>query len=327
MFEVRYTCGAIAFFAVACGGKGEQAAIPWTPDTGVAYADNTAPEAPAITLSPESPSTVDALFVEITAPATDADGDTLEYHFVWSRDGEARDDLVAETVGSVFTRRGETWSVAVLAHDGLASGTQVEASVTIGNSLPTLSSVAITPSELIETREAECVVGETDDADHDTVQVRPRWVLNGDELDREGPLTGDHFDKNDTIMCRVYLDDGVEQPPPIESETIIVDNTVPTVVGVSLSDFEPSTEDAVLAVPEGWYDEDGDAEDYIYNWYVNFVLVSTDPILDSVFTADHDNIYVELIPFDGDEQGIPVKSRYGIVLSEGSDTGVGSSVD
>jgi hypothetical protein len=270
---------------------------------------NKVPTAPEISLVPEEPYTRADLSVLIDKPASDSDGDALSYRYTWAQDDAARLDLKTATVESVYTRRGEVWTVTVVAHDGVSSGPEVVESVEIRNSLPALTSLVVSPSEVDELSEVECTPGDTIDQDHDPVGVMTRWVVSGVELEIEGPLTGEFFDRGDEIFCRAYLDDGVDTTTQ-DSRVLVVNNALPWVVGVTLSHDNPSPSDVLEAVPEGWWDDDGDPEGYLYAWFVNWDLASEEATIDSTVFSPGDNIFVELTAYDGLGVGNTVASHY-----------------
>jgi len=273
-----------------------------------ASATNKVPSSPEISIQPAVPDTQADLSVIIEEPAVDFDGDDLSYRYSWEQDGEARTDLDTATVDSVFTRRGEIWTVEVTAHDGVSSGPPVTEEVEIQNSPPELSNITITPATVDELSEVECSPGEPIDKDHDPVGIMTRWVVNGEELEIEGPLTGDDFDKGDEIVCRAYMDDGMATVSQ-DSHTVVVENAAPWVVGVTLSHNNPTPADIMEAIPEGWWDDDDDPEGYLYAWFVNWDLASEAPTIDSALFSPGDNIFVELTAFDGATVGNTVSSH------------------
>ena len=130
----------------------------------------------------------------------------------------------------------------------------------------------------------------------------------GEELEVEGPLTGDHFEKGDEIVCVAYMDDGAETVTQ-KSRAVFVQNAAPWVVGVTLSSNNPTPDDVLEAIPEGWWDDDGDEEGYLYAWYINWELASEEPTIDSSVFSTGDNIFVELTAFDGVSVGNTVASH------------------
>ena len=269
---------------------------------------NQVPTAPKIVLDPDMPDTTEDLVVIIKEHSSDADDDALIYRYKWKQDGGLRSDLTQSTVAALHTRRGEIWTVTVTAYDGIGIGPEETDKVEIHNSIPVLSAVTITPSEVDELSEVECVTGEVTDADHDPVGVMTRWMLNGEELEIEGPLTGEDFDKGDEIVCVAYLDDGIETVTQ-KSHSVFVENTAPWVVGVNLSTNNPGPDDVLEAIPEGWWDDDGDSEGYLYAWYVNWDLASEEATIDGSVFSTGDNIFIELTAWDGETIGNTVASN------------------
>jgi len=289
---------------LACGAKDEDGYGSGA-DGG---ANNKVPSAAGIALGPPRPDTQTDLVVLIEEPATDGDGDELSYRYVWEQDGVVRTDLTDATIDSIHTTRMEVWTVTVTAFDEWSTGPEVSDSVEIANSPPQLSAITIAPAEIDELSEVTCTTGETSDGDYDLVGVMTRWVVSGEELDTEGPLYGDDFDKGDEILCRAYLDDGVETVTQ-DSRTVVVQNAAPWVVGVTLSHNNPTPEDTLEAIPEGWWDDDDDPEGYLYAWFINWTLASEEPTIDSSVFSPGDNIFVELTAFDGVTVGNTVASH------------------
>ena len=105
---------------------------------------NAAPEGLSISLTPEAPSTTEDLTVVIDSEAVDDNGDSVQYTYRWSRDGEAVPDATAQTLPRALTSKGETWEVSVIPTDGKKPGTAATASAVIVNSPPEVTA-AISP--------------------------------------------------------------------------------------------------------------------------------------------------------------------------------------
>ena len=275
---------------------------------------NTPPGMPGISLTPANPTAADDLVVEIVTPATDPDGDEVEYRVAWTVDGEQLEGVEGLTLESMFTRRGERWTVNVTSFDGIEGGGVAVKRVDIENTLPTVESISISPSEAYEKTELVCVYSEPQDMDNDVIDQRQAWSVNGDELPVIGTLTGEHFDKGDEVVCLVHANDGVEASAPFMSEPIIVQNSLPSIVGCSfeVENNEFPVGEPVVIQSNGWNDDDGDLEDYLYAWYVNGSMVAeTVELAPSQFGVG-DSIYVELTAWDGEDVGNMARSPYGI---------------
>jgi hypothetical protein len=292
----------ISLFLVACGSTGKSLLGS---DSDSFEGGNQSPGMPGIALLPEYPSSSDDLVVEIVTPATDPDGDEVEYLVTWMVDGEELEGVETLTLENMFTRRGETWSVTVESFDGIVGGGMTGASVDIENSPPTIESITVSPMEIYEKTVVSCEYDEPVDLDNDVIQQLQSWALNGMELDVRGDLDGSHFDKGDVIECLVYADDGIAPLVPIRSEPITVLNTAPNLIGCGfdLEDNQAPVGEPVVVTSNGWVDDDDDPEGYIYDWYVNWVLVSAEATLDPELFNAGDNIYVEMTAWDGESEG------------------------
>ena len=69
----------------------------------------------------------------------------MTFAYAWTRDGEALDWTEA-TVPASQTAHGETWEVTVTPTDGELAGEPVTASVTVGNTLPSVERVELGPN-------------------------------------------------------------------------------------------------------------------------------------------------------------------------------------
>lgn len=96
---------------------------------------NNAPEIDYIFIDPTAPS--DSNDLEAVVRAIDPDGDSLNYSYVWYRDGvEATEVGDSDKVDADLTTAGEVWTVTVTVTDGSASDTESSDEVTIA--LPTV---------------------------------------------------------------------------------------------------------------------------------------------------------------------------------------------
>jgi len=288
--------GMISLCAFACADKGT---------SGSYEPGNRAPGMPGIALLPENPSAADDLVVEIVTPATDPDGDEVEYLVTWLVDGEEVEGVDTLTLENMFTRRGETWSVTVKSFDGIVGGGLTGASVDIENSPATVASITVSPAEVYEKTRVSCEYEEPVDLDNDVIQQLQVWAVNGIELDVRGDLDGALFDKWDVIECLVYADDGIAPLEPLRSEAVTVMNSPPHMIGCGfdLEDNQAPVGQPVVVMSNGWVDDDDDPEGYIYDWYVNWVAVSSEPTLSPELFEAGDNIFVEMTAWDGEGEG------------------------
>lgn len=284
-------------------------------DTEEVRVGNAPPGPIAIALLPPTPTSADDLTVDLIDEAVDPEGEPVEYIIEWSVDGVLLEGVESMTLESMFTARGERWSVLVTAFDGVLEGGQAAESIDIHNSLPTVEFITISPDDIQEKSEVTCEYDEPLDLDNDIIQQLQTWAVNGIELDVRGSLFGTDFDKGDEISCWVYADDGVGEAEPHRSSSVTVLNTVPHVIGCSLEDNEPAEDQPLAVESQGFIDEDDDPEGYVFQWYVNAVPVSTEAVLPPILIDAGDNVYVECTAWDGEQAGNTVTSGHGTVVA------------
>jgi len=98
----------------------------------------------------------------------------------------------------------------------------------------------------------------------------------------------------------------------------VVQNSLPSVVSVTISPEPAYTNTNLTASPSGWYDADGDSEGYQWQWQKN-VTGSWQNISDATSgTLDHSNfvrgdqIKIICVPYDGTDSGNPVNATIAI---------------
>lgn len=103
---------------------------------------NSAPTAPALSISPAAPLSGDALVCQVDADSFDADGDLVTYTFAWEVDGQpwlgqpGTTTFDGDTVPAAVTLDGESWTCVVSPDDGEAVGPAGEATVAMPDGPP-----------------------------------------------------------------------------------------------------------------------------------------------------------------------------------------------
>ena len=110
---------------------------------------NNVPTAPVVRVTPDAPTTLNTLQVEIVTSATDLESAALGYRYQWFVDGVANASLTSDTVTAPFTERGQNWSVEVRAFDGLDESAPATAWVVIVNAPPQMK-VPLPNPEIVE---------------------------------------------------------------------------------------------------------------------------------------------------------------------------------
>ncbi len=141
---------------------------------------NTPPTAPAVSIKPDKPTTLDDLVPVLTKPPTDIDRapDKLHVRFDWHKAGEttvhpggANGELTAGT-----HKRGEAWIVTAIANDGTGDSPGATAQVVIGDAPPNLPVLKITPANADLLSDVTCELATpASDVDGDAVTLAWGW--------------------------------------------------------------------------------------------------------------------------------------------------------
>ena len=127
---------------------------------------NGVPSQPAVSIAPSPAYSSDVLLASATG-ATDPEGSPVTYTYEWLLNGSFS-GYTGASLPSSATNKGEDWTVRATPSDGTANGDFGEATVTIMNSTPIVTNVAISPATPTPQDTLTCIYN-TSDADGDTV--------------------------------------------------------------------------------------------------------------------------------------------------------------
>ncbi len=218
--------------------KGDVVRVTCTPDDGTDQGapvtdavtiGNTPPTQPTVDVTPDSPDTRDDLQVAASG-STDADGDTVIYHYAWYKDSAhqaAYDDQT--TLSAIATARGQVWRCVVTPTDGTDDGPPDEDQVTLGNAPPTLASVDISPDPARTADDLIAAPSGGNDADGDAVTYEYQWAKWNSGTSSWDDLfgaTGDtlassNFVRGDLLRVTCWPVDGGAQGTPVTAEATI----------------------------------------------------------------------------------------------------------
>ncbi len=227
------------------------------------------PSAPEIALSPEDPDTDDDLSVTLVTPSVDPEGATVDYNYVWTRDGASTAYTDAELPASA-TSEGETWTVTVTPSDGEVEGPSATASLSIGNAAPKVTSISLSPTEAY-TDDTLTVSATTSDPDGDTVYLSYVWTVDGATVSTATTLSGaSAFDKGELVKVTITPRDADGEGDAVSASTTIL-NSAPEAPEISLSpELADGGEDPLYCeIETGSADADADAITYTILWTVD----------------------------------------------------------
>ena len=284
---------------------------PSSARTGVTI-QNIAPRLDSVAISPEEPTGDSTLQAE--AVFVDEDGDNVSLTYVWNRTPEGGAEETTEFTDSYVpgdaTAKNETWTVEVTPSDDEEPGAMVSATAVIANTPPEITEVKLALEVVYTLDDLEASVA-VQDADGDTITLTYEWTVNGTRKnDTDETLDFDQFVKGDEVVLTVTPNDGFQDGDTVTSDTVTIQNSLPTLTGVIISSNEPDPSDAFEAstlecIPVGWTDDDGDPDSYGYTWTVNGSALNAPwETINGDHFNKHDIVSCTVWPMNGAEQGI-----------------------
>ena len=255
------------------------------PSSNSVLVDNTLPNPPAVSLSPDAGQVLTTFTCQIDVESVDPDGDEVSYAYSWLV-GEYQDAGIAADVDSVVpkdlksdaegtpARGGDSIRCEVVATDGLGfSEATLADAVLLGNTAPIGGVVEIDPPEAAEGTTLTCVADNASDPDFgDVVTWLYAWSVNEETLEGSDEATLDSalFGSNDVVACTATPTDGEHDGIPVPSANqVLVGNSVPgpPVAGIDPDQGTVETE-FTCTVTEESVDPDGEEVTYKYAWFV-----------------------------------------------------------
>jgi len=250
------------------GGDNWDAVSYQVPEAGAP--SNSPPSASNLQLSPSNPVTTDTL--SLTYSYQDPDGDAESGTTIhWYKDGVLESSRNNQTtVPSSLTTKGESWNVTVIPSDGMDDGNAIDSyAIVIDNSIPTVLSASITPSDATESDDLT-LVWNSADADNDILSASGiEWYVDGSKVaafDNDVTIPSVAIRDGDVWYAKIRVNDGEVDSAWLTTQTITIgsDNTAPTMTDVSLSGPYTTIDDLVASATAN--DVDGDILTYEWEW-------------------------------------------------------------
>ncbi len=238
----------------------------------IAVVQNQIPTVDHFELTPPNPYTSDD--IEISYAVSDADGDTVSSSVQWSINGVVVSNQGASLSHSLMGA-GDLVTAHLVPNDGYDSGAAAIESVTILNTIPSLSSASIVPVEPSVEDTLSCVPGGWTDPDHGVEAYVYSWTVNGGSV--IGTATGElalaGFSAGDEVQCTVAPNDSINLGASVTSASVTIRNAPPTLSNFTLDNLAPYRAD-VITLSYSSSDADGDAFTEQLDWQLNGSSVS-----------------------------------------------------
>ena len=273
---------------------------------------NTIPEVSSISITPTNPSTQDDLTCSYTA--TDADGDVISATYAWFLGGNQLSSISSVLSGPF--QEGDILTCRVTPYDGNSFGAYEEASVTITNTSPIISSVSIQQSVLY-TNDVASAIATAFDADGDPLTYTWDWYVDsgsGATLvhsqttnTASNSLDGVYFfDKEDHIFVELTVSDGTSSSVQ-SSNSVLILNSAPSIFNEQIDPVAPIAGIDDLICASQTSDADGDSTTLAYAWTKDGNTTSyTTSTISSSETANGQVWTCILTPNDGTVDGVSV---------------------
>jgi hypothetical protein len=260
---------------------------------------NSFPSLSNISISPSS--VIDSSStLTCSAVLTDTDEEGLSIDYEWMVNSTTIGTGDTLTLTSSLVQPGDTIVCSATVEDNYGASDSLQESVTISNTAPTISSVAITPDPSYNDGSLECSVVATD-ADGESLSESYSWTNStlsttlgmGSSLS----LSSSSASRNDVITCTVTVTDA-SGDTATETSDLTLTNRAPNSPTVSLSP-DPAYVDSTLTCTATATDMDGDSVSYSYAWEIDGVPLSdTTSTLSTAFAAG-EFVRCTVTPSDG----------------------------
>ncbi|TVQ90229.1 MAG: hypothetical protein EA397_12775 [Deltaproteobacteria bacterium] len=237
---------------------------------------NTPPELTAAWEDTEPASDSDLV---VTFSTADEDDDDVTVSWSWSLNGDptSHDGPI---VPRADLERGQEWTVVATPNDGEEDGDPVTLTTEIGNGAPSIASVVLGPELAYTNTTLIAEVSGVEDPDGDDVSLSYTFIVEGVEVQSsdDNSLEGRHFSKGDTVYVVVTPSDEEIDGEPATSNEIVILNSAPELLSVTLDPDPARTLDDIRITFEA-NDPDGDDLTLVPTWTLDDEVIAFDGLV------------------------------------------------
>ena len=235
----------------------------------ISFTVNGLPSSPLVSIEPDPAATNNALSASILNPSVDPEGATVTYSYVWLKDNVVQPSQTAQTVSAADTLKGEQWTVRVTPNDGLVDGPYGEATVSVQNTQPVVSSVGISPTSNLYNDSIYTCTATVIDPD-ETPVLSYQWALEGNPVGSNVnslDLNGTGAMPDDLLSCTVTATDS-DFATGVGSTSITLDNRAPVLSNLVIDPATGVTTSMALTCSVDVTDADGETLSSDFTWTV-----------------------------------------------------------
>ena len=248
-----------------------------------------------------------------TGVVSDVDGDSWTDTLVWEVNDECRHRN--QSVGGFYFDKGDAVSCTWRADDGSDASEFSSQTRIVQNSLPSITTVSVSPSDPVATDVLTCTYAGYSDQDGDPDESTIVWYEGNPGNTTflgAGETLSSGFSGGERITCAVSPGDGEGFGASVTDSVVIV-NTPPTVTNLTVTSTTDNDGDGdittaivsdMLMCSYDYADVDGDGDQSTIEWFNGNTSLGTTATLQGVFVKN-DTITCTVTPDDGTESGDP----------------------
>lgn len=269
---------------------------------------NTPAGAPQVELGPARPRTTTALKATLTQPSRDADGDAIQYRYVWLKDGAPQATKPDQTsIDPSKTAKGQEWRVVVVPFDGEVEGEPASALINVINTPPGAPQITHAPASPRTDEVVKISIAKpAPDDDRDAPTYTYRYWLDGVALDllaASASLPPRAARKHQKVRVEVTAHDDEEAGGKAEL-SFTVQNTPPEAPQIQIWPRDPRTTDGLrVGVVRQAADADRDGVQLQHQWFVDGAPVDLPAVVPAERTKKRQKWRLVVTPFDGEAKG------------------------